>query len=358
LIPDDGSWDQQTLLNIVGELEGNSSHPIGKAVVAFCKANNAATGANAQLVEERAGKGMKGSFTVENFPYPVEVLAGNETLMADYGISLDTAASETLGVWKGQAKSVVLVAARSAPPGTDSPWRLLAILAVSDPLRPESRSVVAALHRQGVDVWMISGDNPETARAVGAMVSIPQEHILAGVLPEQKADKIKYLQRSQVRSSSWSIIGFGRPKTKQRAIVAMVGDGVNDSPALTVADVGIAIGSGSDVAISAAEFVLVNSSLTTLLVLTRLSRKVFRRIKFNFAWALVYNFIALPIAGGVLYPVKSNGQHIRLDPVWASLAMALSSVSVICSSLLLRSSLPLVGFKDDRPALIEQESKI
>ncbi|KAK4073037.1 hypothetical protein Purlil1_13181 [Purpureocillium lilacinum] len=134
-----------------------------------------------------------------------------------------------------------------------------------------------------------------------------------------------YLQRSQAKPSPSSILGFGARRTKERAVVAMVGDGVNDSPALTVADVGIAIGSGSDVAISAAEFVLIKSDLTTLLTLITLSRTVFRRVKFNFGWALVYNLIALPIAAGVLYPVISNGQHVRLDPVWASLAMALSS---------------------------------
>ncbi|EON95801.1 putative copper resistance-associated p-type atpase protein [Phaeoacremonium minimum UCRPA7] len=350
----DESWEEQTIVNILRELEGNSSHPLGRAIVGFCESRNA-TGAKAGHMEEIAGKGMKGTFNVATLSHPIEMLAGNEALMTDHGISFGSTTSASLHLWKGQAKSVVLVAARAISSAGNSPWRPVAIFAASDPLRPESRLVVEALHRQGIDIWMISGDNPTTAYAVGAMVDIPTEHIIAGVLPEQKADKIKYLQKSQVKSSSRSFLGLASQRTKQRAIVAMVGDGVNDSPALTVADVGIAIGSGSDVAISAAEFVLIKSSLSTLLTLVSLSRTVFRRVKFNFGWALVYNLVALPIAAGVLYPVRSNGRHIRLDPVWASLAMALSSVSVICSSLLLRSRLPLVGFRDSKTSAEDTE---
>jgi Cu+-exporting ATPase len=188
------------------------------------------------------------------------------------------------------------------------------------------------LRKQGLSVWMISGDNITTATAVGQQVGIAPTNIIAGVLPAEKADKIQWLQSSALKRNG---------KTG-RAIVAMVGDGINDAPALTAADAGIAIGSGSDVAISSAKFVLVSSNLNSLLTLITLSRTVFRRVKFNFAWALVYNLVLLPIAAGVIYPARG---HPRLNPVWASLAMALSSLSVICSSLVMRTKLPGVGFR-------------
>jgi len=340
-----------TVLAVMRRLEESSSHPIAKAVVSFCESKEVRN-VGTRRIDEIPGMGMKGSFTTEKLQDQlVEALVGNEALMADYGVDIPSEAIKTIGSWKAQGQSIALVAVRivpdTQPPASDT-WNLSAILAASDPLRPEAPTVIAALQQRDIDVWMISGDNHTTACAVGEMVGIAKENIIAGVLPDQKAEKIKYLQKSQKKTKLRSYLGRKHEYTQQRATVAMVGDGINDSPALTIADVGIAIGSGSDIAISSAEFVLISSSLTSLLTLIDLSRTVFNRIKFNFGWALVYNLLALPVAAGVLYPVKSNGTHIRLDPVWASLAMALSSVSVVCSSLLLRSRLPVIGFRPDK----------
>jgi Cu+-exporting ATPase len=221
---------------------------------------------------------------------------------------------------------------------------------------------------------MLSGDNPTTANAVGEQVGIPTSNIIAGVLPDQKAEKIKYLQQTLTRQPKKGLFHIPllsslKARKTQRATVAMVGDGINDAPALSTADLSIAIGSGSDIALSSSSFILINSRLTTILTLLDLSRVVFRRVYFNFGWALVYNMVAMPIAAGVLFPIttgtkrmdmhhngigmeggmamESNGEkHIRLDPVWASLAMALSSVSVVCSSLALRSRVPGIGFRE------------
>lgn len=331
--------DADQLWGAMKELEQNSSHPIARAVVSFATSYEAPV-LHALKVEEIPGKGMKGSFgTLHPDSFVLEVIVGSEVLMQDHGIIIPSTGAEKLTAWKHQAKTVVLVGQRILPEQSTTeavPWKLSVMLAVADAIRTEAKGTVQAIQDRHIAVWMISGDNPTTAYAVGSMVGIPEENIIAGVLPEQKAEKIQYLQKTLQKRS-----GSGR------ALVAMVGDGINDSPALTAADVGIAIGSGSDIAISAAEFVLVSSRLSSLLTLIDLSRVVFRRIKFNFAWALVYNCVAIPVAAGVLYPIVSNGSHIRLDPVWASLAMALSSVSVVSSSLLMRTRLPIVGFRSD-----------
>jgi P-type Cu+ transporter len=330
--------NESEFLSMVQRLEENSSHPIAKAMVNFCSAHSDHTH-TATLIEELPGRGLKGNFRVDDQgdnPVDVEMVVGNETLMTDNAILIDTKSAAKLQEWKQTGYSVVLVALRSGA-HAENRWQLTAIFAIADALRKEAKYTVQALQGRGIAVWMLSGDNPTTAQAVGAMVGIPNDQIIAGVLPDQKAEKIQHLQRT-----------LPARKGKKHALVAMVGDGINDSPALTNADVGIAIGSGSDVAISSAEFILISSDLRAIITLIDLSRAVFRRVLFNFGWALVYNVIAMPVAAGVFFPIMSNGHHVKLDPVWASLAMALSSVSVVCSSLLLRSRLPFIGFRAQR----------
>jgi Cu+-exporting ATPase len=352
-LPVDSTFgDESTILGIVKLLEGNSSHTVAKALVSFCKTKEV-TDQGLENIEEVPGKGMKGTFQTSATNEQAEIVIGNELLLSDDAVPVPPSAQSTLGQWKSEGKSVALAAIRISHPkaadGTASTWQLAAIFAISDPIRPEAPGIIKAIQRRGTDVWMLSGDNQITANAIGAQVGIPSTNIIAGVLPSQKAESIQYLQKSRkARISS-----LGKEHAQKRALIAMVGDGINDSPALTTADVGIAIGSGSDIAISSAEFVLVSSNLNALVTLLDLSKFVFRRIKFNFGWALIYNLIALPVAAGVLYPVVSNGAHVRLDPVWASLAMAASSISVVCSSLALRSGIPGVGFKVPKEVDVE-----
>jgi len=392
-----GIQNSSLVLGITKVLEQSSSHPIARAIVAFC---------NKQLhdspviveIDEIPGKGLKGTFQVD--AHEITAIIGNESFMVDHNVPIDAENVAALQVWKSQGKSVALMALQlsqdqdqdavasqtdgagdasslsavtNAMPGSPT-WQLACIFSIADPLRPEAIGVVSALKKRGIDVWMLSGDNPTTANAVGAQVGIASSNIIAGVLPDQKAEKIKYLQQTLTKTPKKGLFNVPllsnlKSKKIQRATVAMVGDGINDAPALSTADLSIAIGSGSDIALSSSSFILINSRLTTILTLLDLSRVVFRRVYFNFGWALVYNMIAMPIAAGVLFPIttgskpmdmhhngvgmaggmamESNGEkHIRLDPVWASLAMALSSVSVVCSSLMLRSRIPGIGFRD------------
>ena len=196
--------------------------------------------------------------------------------------------------------------------------RIIGVLGIADSINAESRSTVAALKSMGVDVWMCTGDHELTAQAVAREVGI--ENVTASCTPEEKADLVTRLQKRR------------RPGSNLPGRVAVVGDGINDSVALARADVGIAIGAGTEVAVEAADVVLVRSSLHDVVVALHLSRVVFNRIKLNFGWALAYNVIALPFAAGVFYPWTDW----RLPPAFAGLMMAFSSVSVVTSSLLLK----------------------
>ena len=395
-------------LGIAKAVEEASDHPLAKAVVKFANDKEETCSGSLVDIDEIPGKGMKGrvcfkdltsehlsgSFSAttnnddkSNGIKEFDVLLGNETLVIEHGLRLSKETTATLVGWKRQAKSVILMASREIIPKSSKSvdnsfmkdesksWILTLLMAASDPIRPESAAIVDRFHTEGIEIWMLSGDNAITAQAVANAVGISPEKVIAGVLPDQKAAKIKHLQsevsslpqthkhdnRTSKRPLAWLLLPLRplfrclnnyhhqqqqqkrkvKPRSQthgqNRRIVAMVGDGINDSPALTAADVGIAISSGADIALAAADFVLVAPGLQPLLTAFQLSRKVFTRIKFNFGWALVYNCTAVPIAAGVLYPIKSvDGEHIRLDPVWASLAMALSSVSVVVSSLGLR----------------------
>ncbi|KAG7114347.1 Copper-transporting ATPase HMA4 like protein [Verticillium longisporum] len=333
--------DTELLFAALKAVEENSSHPIAKAIVSYCKSRTEQL-ASVDNLQEIPGRGMKAICRGQSFDASFDIIVGNESLMSDNHVAMSESTAAQLETWKREAKSVALVATKPISKDT-APWTLAAALSIADPIRPEAVAIVEALRERGTSVWMLSGDNLVTAKAVASQVGIDPNNVLAEVLPSQKAEKITYLQ-STMKAHSGS-----REHTMKRATVAMVGDGINDSPALTRADVGIAIGSGSDVAISSADFVLVSSDLRAVVTLLELSRTVFRRIRLNFAWAIVYNVLALPVAAGCFYPfTTSSGQHIRLDPVWAALAMALSSISVVLSSLALRIRIPWIGFQDGK----------
>lgn len=320
------SVPEKMLLGIAAELESASSHPLANSIREYAGKHGAAS-VTGNAFDEIAGKGVKADFD----EFRCKAIVGNESLMRDHDVLLSPDVLQVLERWKSEAKSIALLAITVAE--MDNRFVVAAIFAVSDPIRKEATSVIRHLQEQGIGTWMISGDNETTAKAVAKSVGIPEMNVIAGVLPQQKAEKIEWLQHNGNRRpySRWQRM-LSNSASKRRCIVAMVGDGINDTPALAASDVGIAIGSGSDVAISSASFILVSSNLKCLLTLCDLSRKVLNRVKINFVWAIMYNATAVPIAAGVVYPAG----HARLAPVWASLAMALSSVSVVCSSLALK----------------------
>ena len=305
-----GSWAPDELLGLVAAAEADSEHPLAAAIVAGARDRGVTFPASAGF-DSITGKGVQATVAGHG------VLVGTSRLLADAGISsaeLDVAAARLAA----EGKTPVLAAVDGQPAG---------VLAIADIVKDDSAAAIAALHRLGAEVIMITGDNAGTAGAIARQVGV--RRVLAEVLPERKADEIRRLQAA------------GRA-------VAMVGDGINDAPALAVADVGLAIGTGTDVAIEAADITLISGSLAGVVTAIGLSRATMRNIRQNMLFALGYNAIGIPVAAGVLYPAFG----IRLSPIIAAVAMAASSLSVVGNANRLRRYRP-PALPEAEPAAIE-----
>jgi len=287
--------DKTQLLQIAGSLEKGSEHPLAEAIVNYCVTNNISlekvTDFNALF-----GKGIEG--TVSGTHY----YAGNEKMMEEKGISLSTEQKNQIQALAKQGRTPLLFADEK---------QFLGIVAVADVVKPTSKEAVQKFRDYGIHVIMLTGDNEVTAQAIKEQVGI--DEVIAGVLPTQKEEKISALKQAGHK-------------------VAMIGDGVNDAPALASADVGIAIGAGTDVAIESADIVLMKNDLLDAVGAVKLSRAVIRNIKENLFWAFFYNSIGIPLAAGVLYPLF----QIKLNPMFGAAAMSLSSVCVVSNALRLR----------------------
>ncbi|KAI5958793.1 hypothetical protein KGF57_002227 [Candida theae] len=335
----------QFSLQIARDLEVASSHPLAKAIRSFAEelSNTKSIPLFANKipqVETVQGRGVRGAFVydddVEDYAqhHPVEGILGNENLFQEKGAVVSDKQKALLTKWKRESKSVVLVGLRCPKIFKNDALNVILVLAARDQIRPESRKVIDYFNSKKIETWMITGDNALTADAIAKEIGIA--NVVSEVLPDEKEAQIKRIRQLKQQS--------GGDDSKRAVVIAMVGDGINDAPALAAADVGIALSSGADLAVTSSDFILLNKlhPLVCLVTLFDLSRVVFRRVKFNFAWSLVYNMIGLPIAAGVIYPYKNS----RLDPVWASAAMALSSVSVVLSSLALRLYKPKLQAQD------------
>ena len=287
--------DKTQLLQIAGSLEKGSEHPLAEAIVNYCLTNNISlekvTDFNALF-----GKGIEG--TVSGTHY----YAGNEKMMEEKGISLSTEQKNQIQALAKQGRTPLLFADEK---------QFLGIVAVADVVKPTSKEAVQKFRNYGIHVIMLTGDNEVTAQAIKEQVGI--DEVIAGVLPTQKEEKISALKQAGHK-------------------VAMIGDGVNDAPALASADVGIAIGAGTDVAIESADIVLMKNDLLDAVGAVKLSKAVIRNIKENLFWAFFYNSIGIPLAAGVLYPLF----QIKLNPMFGAAAMSLSSVCVVSNALRLR----------------------
>ncbi|MEO8632161.1 MAG: copper-translocating P-type ATPase, partial [Chloroflexota bacterium] len=288
---------ERDLLRLAAAAEVGSEHPLGEAIVAHAR-NAGIELPKAERFEALSGRGVEARIEGQ------DLILGNLALMRERSIALDGLVDRAQQLAStGATPMYVAIGSQAA-----------GLIAVADTIRPESKEAVEQLAALGLEVWMLTGDNRATAEAIAREAGI--KNVLAEVLPAQKSDKVKELQA-------------------QGRVVAMVGDGINDAPALAQADLGIAIGSGTDVAMAASDITLIGADLRTIVTAIALSRKTVGVIKQGLFWAFAYNVLLIPVAMGGLYPFF----RVLLNPVLAAAAMAMSSVSVVTNALRLR------GFK-------------
>jgi Cu+-exporting ATPase len=310
-----GAANELKLLKLAASIERNSEHPLAEAVVRYAQSQQVNLD-NVQDFEAVAGSGVQG--TVSN----QLVQIGTQRWLSELGIETQTiqAAKDQL---ESLGKTVILIAVEG---------QLRGLMGISDALKPSSVQAVRSLQRLGLEVVMLTGDNQQTAHAIAREVGI--ENVIAEVRPDQKAATIASIQSGQLGKQSFTRTKSRRhPKSK---IVAMVGDGINDAPALAQADVGIAIGTGTDVAIAASDITLISGDLQSIVTAIQLSRATIRNIRQNLFFAFIYNTLGIPIAAGILFPVFGW----LLNPIIAGGAMAFSSVSVLTNALRLRNFKP------------------
>jgi len=352
---------KEEVWRLAGEVEGGSGHPLARAVVERAKIevgtadvedvkdkisepasvdtpsvdsretaialSTLQTGLvldgkyRVSTISETPGRGLSATLSLalpdDSLPPTLTCVAGNQAWMEENGCQLPESGKELIESWRSQARTLVFL-------GLVERASVIAAFAIADKIRPDAKELVGYLTANGKEVYMLTGDHSGSAVAVGQELGIPEERIVSGVKPEDKVEMVRRMQEGSVGDADNK--GEG-----QQRMVAFVGDGVNDSVALAKADLSIAMGSGSDVAISSAAIVLMNSHLSAIIILLDLSAATFRRIWLNLFWAFLYNVVGIPVAAGAFYPLG-----VRLTPWMAAVAMAASSLSVVLSSLLLK----------------------
>ena len=291
---------EEKLIKLAAGVEQNSSHPIAKAIVNKSKELGIDLDSTTEF-ENVTGKGLKAKIGES------EVLAGNLALMEAENVDVSSKLIDKYHTLESLSKTIIFLAQDKSIKG---------ILSLSDKIKANSKRTIDELHKMDVETYMLTGDNESTALNVAREVGI--DNVKAGVLPENKLDIVKQAQANHTRK------------------VLFVGDGINDAPALTQADIGVAMGNGTDIAMESGDIVVMEGDLENVVAAIQFSKKVMRRIKENIFWAFAYNTILIPVAAGVLYPAFG----ITFEPALAGLAMALSSVTVISLSLMLKRYVP------------------